>query len=66
MNYKIEIRVENATFDYYPEMEVGDILHELTHKLQNGVVPLSREVTLMDVNGNTVGHAWLEKDEFDR
>ena len=55
--FKIIIRLDNAAFEEYPEIEISRILKKVINDLNNyGYQGTHR---LLDINGNTVGTATL-------
>ena len=71
MKVKIEISTDNAAFhnsdgeETWDSMafEVSRILKELSHRLLIGAVADPHEVTLMDINGNSVGKCQFVDEE---
>lgn len=51
--FKVEINTDNAAFGDNPELELSRILGELAEE----VLSADDEITITDVNGNTVGKA---------
>jgi len=49
---KIEFSTDNAAFDEEPQEEMGDIIHNISKKVREGIV----EGSIKDINGNTIGH----------
>lgn len=52
---RIEISLEGAAFDDYPENEVGRILRKLSDGFLNGDLVVTGTGMLRDVNGNAAG-----------
>jgi hypothetical protein len=59
--YRVEIETNNAAFDPAPDDEVTRILRHLIERIERD--DLASEKVLRDINGNSVGRAWLEVDE---
>ena len=55
--FKLQIRTKNAAFDGEPRAEIARILHDLADSLRNG----ADTYYVQDSNGNTVGHAEINK-----
>jgi len=53
--YRISIDLDNAAFEAQEGAEVARILRELAEECEEGGV--AENLTLRDVNGNTVGQA---------
>lgn len=50
--FKLTIKTDNAAFGDEPGYEVARILRDIAHKVEEGYTSGS----VLDVNGNTVGH----------
>lgn len=59
----VEIKLENAAFDEDPSFEVSRILSDLAKRIRkDGMDQLvDRDITVMDVNGNSVGRCGIEE-----
>ena len=54
----IQIKCDNAAFDYRAEDEISRILEDLADKLQQQSV--EDMPVIRDINGNTVGEMFIE------
>lgn len=52
MTLVIKIKMDNAAFEDNPQAEAARILRKFADQYENGTTTRS----LMDINGNTVGH----------
>ncbi len=61
MKFHLEIDCNNAAFQNDdPEIEVARILRQHADQLDNGGWTIT--AALRDINGNTVGRAWITED----
>ena len=57
MKFKLEIDCDNAAFEDDAAGEVMRILNDLAERIP---IVIGRTLNLYDVNGNSVGRAWVE------
>jgi len=60
-DFVLRIETGNSAFEPDPSPEVARILRELAKSIETNGLDVGTRVRLMDVNGNTVGHATLEE-----
>tara|TARA_R100000654_G_scaffold6386_1_gene16795 strand:+ start:286 stop:537 length:252 start_codon:yes stop_codon:yes gene_type:complete len=66
MKFKLEIDMNNASFDNFPFLELHDVLNEVSHNFSTFDCKLSyghfdkHERPIRDTNGNKIGIATLE------
>lgn len=63
MEYRLNIRTDNAAFEEAPRVELARILRVAAAQIEAGV-PLDQAVSLLDANGNRVGQHKLHEEEF--
>lgn len=65
MKFILEINIDNAAFEDEPLGEISRILRDQATNMVHWVGDGSKswDATLRDINGNTVGKAYLDKRE---
>ena len=56
MEFKLNIKMDNAAFDQHVEGELARILHKLAQDVNN----MKSEYTIRDINGNIIGQAEIK------
>lgn len=59
--FNLEMSTKNAAFDEDKKGAIATILRQIADDLDSGG---SLDRSVFDVNGNRVGEAWTEEDEF--